>query len=228
MVQQILDDLRTYFEAKTTITPEEQALLQRLKDDFFPITSVSREDLQTYGFDTRSVTDAQMRRLAQKMANDYCEQLFWSSMEIIAEGLEFPRYPECPVCASRHVCLDGQKGTFRCEGCGQEWHEHLYVLVEFPDDTSFFEEEYIGYPSFGSSDNGARYVSEYDYIAHFKKQPESDRYFKPLGWPESQLYLFQDESNDDLYSLNEPIQDENGIEDFGENAVWVPLCNLKQ
>ena len=42
-------------------------------------------DLQTYGFDTRSVTDAQMRRLAQKMANDYCEQLFWSSMEIIAE-----------------------------------------------------------------------------------------------------------------------------------------------
>ena len=31
MVQQILDDLRTYFEAKTTITPEEQALLQRLK-----------------------------------------------------------------------------------------------------------------------------------------------------------------------------------------------------
>lgn len=158
MVQQILDDLRTYFEAKTTITPEEQALLQRLKDDFFPITSVSREDLQTYGFDTRSVTDAQMRRLVQKMANDYCEQLFWSSMEIIAEGLEFPRYPECPVCASRHVCLDGQKGTFRCEGCGQEWHEHLYVLVEFPDDTSFFEEEYIGYPSFGSSDNGARYV----------------------------------------------------------------------
>lgn len=66
MVQQILDDLRTYFEAKTTITPEEQALLQRLKDDFFPITSVSREDLQTYGFDTRSVTDAQMRRLVQK------------------------------------------------------------------------------------------------------------------------------------------------------------------
>lgn len=76
MVQQILDDLRTYFEAKITITPEEQALLQRLKDDFFPITSVSREDLQAYGFDIRFVTDGQMRRLAQKMANDYCEQLF--------------------------------------------------------------------------------------------------------------------------------------------------------
>ena len=43
MVQQILDDMRTYFEAKTTMAPEEQALLQRLNDDFFPITSVSRE-----------------------------------------------------------------------------------------------------------------------------------------------------------------------------------------
>ncbi|WP_418192503.1 hypothetical protein [Alistipes sp.] len=79
MVQQILDDMRTYFEAKSTMTPEEQALLQRLNDDFFPITSVSREDLKAYGFDTRSVTDAHMCRLAQKMANDYCEQLFWSS-----------------------------------------------------------------------------------------------------------------------------------------------------
>lgn len=66
MVQQILDDMRTYFETKTTMTPEEQALLQRLNDDFFPITSVSREDLQAYGFDTRSITDAQMCRLAQK------------------------------------------------------------------------------------------------------------------------------------------------------------------
>lgn len=66
MVQQILDDMRTYFEAKSTMTPEEQALLQRLNDDFFPITSVSREDLKAYGFDTRSVTDAQMCRLAQK------------------------------------------------------------------------------------------------------------------------------------------------------------------
>ena len=228
MVQQILDDMRTYFKAKTTMTPEEQALLQRLNDDFFHSTSVSREDLQAYGFDTRSVTDAQMCRLAQKMANDYCEQLFWSSMEIIAEGLEVPRYPECPVCASRQVCLNEQKGTLRCESCGQEWHEHLYVLVEFPDDTSFFEKEYIGYPSFGSRDNGARYVPEYDYIARFKKQPESDRYFKPLRWPESQPYLFPDEPNDALDSLNEPIQDECGIEDFGENAIWVPLCNLKE
>lgn len=119
MVQQILDDLRTYFEAKTTITPEEQALLQRLKDDFFPITSVSREDLQTYGFDTRSVTDAQMRRLAQKMANDYCEQLFWSSMEIIAEGLEFPRYPDVRFAPAGMFVSMGRKVLFVVKVAGR-------------------------------------------------------------------------------------------------------------
>ena len=34
----------------------------------------------------------------------------------------------------------------------------LYVLVEFPDDASYFEENDIGYSSFESEDNGARYV----------------------------------------------------------------------
>ena len=119
MVQQILDDLRTYFEAKTTITPEEQALLQRLKDDFFPITSVSREDLQTYGFDTRSVTDAQMRRLVQKMANDYCEQLFWSSMEIIAEGLEFRVTPNVRFAPAGMFVSMGRKVLFVVKVAGR-------------------------------------------------------------------------------------------------------------
>ena len=38
----------------------------------------------------------------------------------------------------------------------QQLHDDLYVLVEFPDDTSYFEENDIGYPSFNSEDNGAR------------------------------------------------------------------------
>ncbi len=228
MVQRLLDDVKVYFEAKTSLTPQEHALLQRLNGDFFPITSVSRKDLQAYGFDTRSITDTQMCALAQKMANDYCEQLFWSSMEIISEELGFPRYPECPACDEHHVCLDEQNGTLCCESCGQEWHEHLYVLVEFPDDTSSFEKDNIGFPSFGNRDSGARYVPEYDYIARLKKQPAPGSYFKSLSWPESQPYLFPEKPDDALDSLNEPVIDECGMEKFGENAAWVPLCNLKE
>ena len=61
-----------------------------------------------------------------------------------------------------------------CEICDQTWHEHLYVLVEFPDDATYFEENDIGYPSFESEDNGARYVSEYDYIQRFEQDLSSD------------------------------------------------------
>ena len=106
-----------------------------------------------------------------------------------------------PACLSRWA-----ERYFRCEGCGQEWHEHLYVLVEFPDDTSFFEEEYIGYPSFGSSDNGARYVSEYDILPILRNNRSRTDISNRLAGRESQLYLFQDESNDDLYSLNEQFK----------------------
>jgi hypothetical protein len=102
----------------------------------------------------------------------------------------------------------------------QQLRDNLYVLVEFPEDNSFFEENDIGYPSFNSEDNGARYVPEYDYIRHFQKDPAPNSCFRPLRWPESQPYLFPDEPN-------ESISDEKGLADFGEQAVWVPLCNLK-
>ena len=109
----------------------------------------------------------------------------------------------------------------------QSLRDDLYVLVEFPENSSYFEENDIGYPSFESEDNGARYVSEHDYLDHFKKGPTPDSCFKPLCWPESQPYLFPDKPNDAVDALNEPISDEKGIGDFGEQAVWVSLCNLK-
>ena len=53
----------------------------------FKITSVTREDLEMRGFDTTNITDAQMKRLAQKMCDDYLEQMFWISLDIIAEDI---------------------------------------------------------------------------------------------------------------------------------------------
>ena len=61
------------------------------KQEFFDITSVSRDDLEEYGFDVKNIDDSDMSTLAGKMADDYCEQLFWTSMEIIADCLDFPR-----------------------------------------------------------------------------------------------------------------------------------------
>jgi hypothetical protein len=53
--------------------------------EYFPITSVSRADL-TGIFDDAAYTisSADMKILASKMANDYLNQLYWESLEILA------------------------------------------------------------------------------------------------------------------------------------------------
>ena len=227
MLQQLLDDLRGYFEAKSSLTTQEQELWDRLKKADYPILGLQDDDLAQKGFDFRRITDEQMRQLAQQMTADYCKEDYWERLENTADELQLPRYPRCPACGHNSVILDETKDMMICEVCDQTWHENLYVLVEFPDDATYFEENDIGYPSFENEDNGARYVPEYDYIQHFEKDPPANAYFKPIQWPESQPHLFPDEPNESTDALCEPINDEKGRADFGEQAVWVPLCNLK-
>lgn len=227
MLQQLLDDLRGYFEAKSSLTTQEQELWDRLKKADYPILGLQDDDLAQKGFDFRRITDEQMRQLAQQMTADYCKEDYWERLENTADELQLPRYPRCPACGHNGVVLDETKGVMHCEICDQTWHEDLYVLAEFPDDTTYFEENDIGYPSFGSEDNGARYVPEYDYIQQFEQDPPANAYFKPMQWPESQPYLFLDEPHESTDALCEPINDEKGRADFGKQAVWVPMCNLK-
>ena len=51
----------------------------------FSISRLSREDLESIGFDTSDVDDKTMQDLAEDLGEDYCNQLFWTSLEIIAE-----------------------------------------------------------------------------------------------------------------------------------------------
>ena len=67
------------------------AEIERMSKEF-KITSVTREDLEDRGFDTTNITDAQMEELARRMCDDYLEQMFWISMQIIAEDImKFPK-----------------------------------------------------------------------------------------------------------------------------------------
>jgi len=58
------------------------------EDGFFPITSVHRLDikeaLHLTDEQVARLTDDMMRDIARKMADDYCEQLFWDHLPIIA------------------------------------------------------------------------------------------------------------------------------------------------
>lgn len=187
---------------------------------YFPITSVHRDDLEGQGFDVEKISDDDMQNLAEKMADDYCEQLFWPSMEIIAgEILSFPKVKTkdiiCPKCNSENIRYDIHESRFHCGECSLAWDDKLYALVEFPEESAPFEEEGTGYPAWGSGENGALYVPEEDYIRHTGKSPERDKCYRAVCWPDSQKYMGTKGC--------EPIQDENGIRDFGTSAYWVPL-----
>ena len=65
-------ELKQLFEVMPSVTGD------------FPITSVCRDDLKPYGFDIEDISDDEMKELANRMEDDYCEQLFGDSMVIIA------------------------------------------------------------------------------------------------------------------------------------------------
>lgn len=54
------------------------------------ITTVSWADLERQGFVIEGVRHNVLLDLADKMADDYLEQMYWSSLEIIAEDDGFP------------------------------------------------------------------------------------------------------------------------------------------
>ena len=66
----------------------------RMIDDdknYYPISSLHIDDLEHLGFDISKVTDNDMITLANKLSDDYCEQLFWNSLKIFADLIGIPR-----------------------------------------------------------------------------------------------------------------------------------------
>ncbi len=62
-----------------------------MKQEFFIISELHRDDLVNLGFDSNSVDDDGMKELASKLGDDYCNQLFWNSLKIIAENLDIKK-----------------------------------------------------------------------------------------------------------------------------------------
>ena len=69
-----------------------EMMTNKMDTTYFPVTHTCREELEGIGFDTSKVDDDTMTRLASKLEEDYCEQLYWSSLPIIAEHLKIPKH----------------------------------------------------------------------------------------------------------------------------------------
>lgn len=142
-----------HYTAEITETNEEEST----RKESFPITSVSRGDLDAKGFDTSEVDDATMERLASKMADDYCEQLFWSSMEIIAEYMDIPKKVDLPpdflpdysedyrkgIAYMKEQLGEDDKAIIRAE-CSKAYKMHLVPNGDVVDDSKITDllEEY--------------------------------------------------------------------------------------
>ena len=137
MVRELYQRLREYFNNLPEPTEEEKQFIRELNAGDFPITSVHRDDLEGKGFDVKKISDDDMQNLAEKMANDYYEQLFWLSMEIIAgEILGFPKVKTkdiiCPKCNSENIRYDIHESRFHCDKCSQAWDDKLYGGYSLP------------------------------------------------------------------------------------------------
>lgn len=62
------------------------------EQEYFPITSVCRTNLEEAGFNTKNVDDGTMSELASKMADACCDMGFWEDLDILAEHLKIKKH----------------------------------------------------------------------------------------------------------------------------------------
>jgi len=96
--------------------------------EFFAITSVCKDDILAAfegheDFDAvkrkvESMSDDDMRYLAQQMADDYCEQLFWGSLKVVFEDrfMDACRAELSAATAGEHLPCCATGGARRSRG----------------------------------------------------------------------------------------------------------------
>lgn len=61
------------------------------KKEFFTVSSVSREDLISQGWDAENLDDSTMQNLADKMGESWCDNGYWETLDIMAEHYEIKK-----------------------------------------------------------------------------------------------------------------------------------------
>lgn len=93
MRQDIKREMLEYFRNISSPTSQEDRFRLHLESGVtcFDITSLSREDVCNIGYDASKMSDAQMERLADKMADCYCDNSFWIDLDILLDEMSIPK-----------------------------------------------------------------------------------------------------------------------------------------
>ena len=73
------------------LTEKEARAVQDMREGYFKVTYVHRNDLATKSFNPAKVTNEQMEELAEKMGSAYTENNFWIDLDILATDLKIPK-----------------------------------------------------------------------------------------------------------------------------------------
>lgn len=92
MRQDIKREMLEYFRNISSPTKQEDRFRLHLESEVtcFDITSLSREDIYDRGYDASKISDAQMERLADKMADCYCDVSFWIDLGVLLDKMNIP------------------------------------------------------------------------------------------------------------------------------------------
>ena len=93
MRQDIKREMLEYFRNIPTPTLQEIRFSLHLESEVtcFDITSLSREDIYGRGYDASKISDDQMERLADRMADCYCDNSFWIDLVILLDEMNVPK-----------------------------------------------------------------------------------------------------------------------------------------
>ena len=93
MRQDIKREMLEYFRNIPTPTLQEIRFGLHLESEVtcFGITSLSREDIYDRGYDASKISDDQMERLADRMADCYCDNRFWIDLVILLDEMNVPK-----------------------------------------------------------------------------------------------------------------------------------------
>ena len=63
-----------------------------MQQEFFVITRVSRDDLESRGYDATNLSDEAMTKIASKMGDSYVGSgAFWDDLDNVCDNFEVPK-----------------------------------------------------------------------------------------------------------------------------------------
>lgn len=66
-------------------------LKKKINKEIFIISELTRDDLEALGYDAKNLSNNMMQQIADDLCDYYCEQLFWISLEAIANHYNIRR-----------------------------------------------------------------------------------------------------------------------------------------